>query len=101
VSIWLQGFHPRTEQKVIFEMLCNEPDFQVATTDLTNLWSLKKRWQQGRKFLLVVNTFGENSLHAVPELSVTRLDAVITRGSHAHAVGARFCGDKQDQKDSS
>jgi hypothetical protein len=70
------SLHPRTEQKVLFETLCNEPDFQVASMDLTTLWNLKKRLQRSRKFLLLVRTFGENVLHAVPEVSVIRLDSV-------------------------
>ena len=57
-------------------MLCNEPDFQVASKDLTTLWNLKKRLQRSRKFLLLVKAFGENVLHAVPEVSVTRLESV-------------------------
>jgi SNF2 family DNA or RNA helicase len=70
------GLHPRTEQKVIFDMLCNEPDFQVASKDLTTQWSVKKRLQRGRKFLLLVKLFGEKILHAGPEVSVTRLELV-------------------------
>jgi hypothetical protein len=72
----LSGLHPRTEQKVIFDMLCNEPDFQVASKDLTTQWSVKKRLQRGRKFLLLVKLFGKKILHAVPEVSVTRLEPV-------------------------
>jgi hypothetical protein len=70
------SLHPRTEQKVLFDMLCNEPDFQVASMDLTTLCKLKKRLQRSRKFLLLVKAFGENILHAVPEVSVARLDSV-------------------------
>jgi hypothetical protein len=32
--------------------------------------------QRGRKFLLLVTIFGTNVLHAVPEVSVRRLDLV-------------------------
>jgi hypothetical protein len=70
------SLHPRTEQDVLFDMLCNESDFQSASKDLTTQWNLKKRLQRSRKFLLLVKTFGENILHAVPEVSVTRLDPV-------------------------
>ncbi|RSH83659.1 hypothetical protein EHS25_005563 [Saitozyma podzolica] len=72
----LGGLHPRTEQKVIFEMLCNKPVFQGASKDLTTQWGIKKRLLRGLKFLLLVKTFGENILHAVPEVSATSLDPV-------------------------
>jgi hypothetical protein len=36
----------------------------------------KTQLQRSRKFLLLVKTFGEDILHAVPEVSVTRLDPV-------------------------
>jgi hypothetical protein len=38
--------------------------------------NLKKRLQRSRKILLLVKIFRENILHAVPEVSVTRLDSV-------------------------
>jgi hypothetical protein len=38
--------------------------------------SLKKRLQRGRKFVLLVKALGNDILYAVPEVSVTRLDAI-------------------------
>jgi hypothetical protein len=48
----------------------------VAPKDLATLWSLKKRLQRGRKFVLLVKIFGKDILFVVPEVSVTRLDGV-------------------------
>jgi hypothetical protein len=48
----------------------------VAPKDLATLWSLKKRLQRGRKFVLLVKIFGKDILYVVPEVSVTRLDGV-------------------------
>jgi hypothetical protein len=61
---------------VLFDMLCNDPDSQVASKDLTTQWDLKKRLQRSREFLLLVKPFGDHILHAVPEVSVSRLDPV-------------------------
>jgi hypothetical protein len=61
---------------VDLDMLCNEAEFQVASKDLATLWSLKKRLQRGRKFVLLVKILGKDILYAVPEVSVTRLDGV-------------------------
>jgi hypothetical protein len=69
------ALHPRTEQRIIFDLLWDDPDFRLAS-DLTTQWALKKRLQRGRKFLLLVTIFGTNVLHAVPEVSVRRLDLV-------------------------
>jgi hypothetical protein len=69
------ALHPRTEQRIIFDLLWDDPDFRLAS-DLTTIWALKKRLQRGRKFLLLVTIFGTNVLHAVPEVSVRRLDLV-------------------------
>jgi hypothetical protein len=63
------ALHPRTEQRIIFDLLWDDPDFRLAS-DLTTQWALKKRLQRGRKFLLLVTIFGTNVLHAVPEVSV-------------------------------
>jgi hypothetical protein len=69
------ALHPRTEQRIIFQQLWDDPDFRLAS-DLTTQWALKKRLQRGRKSLLLVTIFGMNVLHAVPEVSVRRLDLV-------------------------
>jgi hypothetical protein len=69
------ALHPRTEQRIIFDLLWDDPDFRLAS-DLTTQWALKKRLQRGRKLLLLVTIFGTNVLHAVPEASVRRLDRV-------------------------
>ena len=69
------ALHPRTEQRIIFDLLWDDPDFRL-TSDLTTQWALKKRLQRGRKFLLLVTVFGTNVLQAVPEVSVRRLDLV-------------------------
>jgi hypothetical protein len=68
--------HPRTEQRIIFDLLCDEPDSRSASKDLTTKWALKKRMQRGRRFLFLVTIFRMNVLHAVPEVSVRRLDLV-------------------------
>src|SRR3954451_9315758 len=70
------GVHPRTSQKLIFEQLCNEPCFVRAQMDIKAKASLKKRLQRGRKFLLLAKALGIDVLYAVPEVSVTRLDAI-------------------------
>ncbi|GFZ44318.1 hypothetical protein JCM24511_02040 [Saitozyma sp. JCM 24511] len=67
--------HPRTEQRIIFDLLWDDPDFRLAS-DLTTQWALKKRLQRGRKFLLLATIFRTNVLHAVPEVSVRRLELV-------------------------
>ncbi|WOO86350.1 uncharacterized protein LOC62_08G009831 [Vanrija pseudolonga] len=66
----------RTEQKVIFELLCSEPAFQEASKGLKARWSLQKRLQRARKFTLLVGLFGAVVLHAEPEVSVSRIDAL-------------------------
>jgi hypothetical protein len=50
------ALHPRTEQRIIFDLLWDDPDFRLAS-DLTTQWALKKRLQRGRKFLLLVTIF--------------------------------------------
>jgi hypothetical protein len=62
------ALHPRTEQRIIFDLLWDDPDFRLAS-DLTTQWTLKKRLHLGRKFLLLVTIFRTNVLHAVPEVS--------------------------------
>jgi hypothetical protein len=47
-----------------------QPCILALASDLTTQWALKKRFQQGRKFLLLVTNFGIIVLHAVPEVSV-------------------------------
>ena len=69
------ALHSRTEQRIIFDLLWDHTDFRLAS-DVTTQWALKKRLQRGRKFLLLVTIFGTNVLHAVPEVSVRRLDLV-------------------------
>jgi hypothetical protein len=44
--------------------------------DLKAKSTLKKRLQRGRKFVLLVKALGNDILYAVPEVSVTRLDAI-------------------------
>ena len=61
---------------MLFELLCKEPCFQHTASDQSARSSLKKRLQRGRKFDLLVKVFGVNVLYAVPEVSVSRLDAV-------------------------
>lgn len=57
-------------------MLCNEPQFRVASKDLATLWGLKKRLQRGGKFVHLVKMFGQDIPYAVPKVSVTHLDGV-------------------------
>ena len=70
------NIHPRTSQKLIFEQLCNEQCFVAAALDAKAKTTLKKRLQRGRKFLLLTRALGTGILRAVPEVSVTRLDAI-------------------------
>src|SRR6478752_2524449 len=81
------ALHPRTEQRIIFDLLWDDPDFRLAS-DLTTQWALKKRLQRGRKFLLLVTIFGTNVLHAVPEVSVRRLDLVSLEELNKLATGS-------------
>lgn len=60
----------------MIDLLCKEPAFQTASRDLKTLWSLKKRLQRARKYVLLTSLFGEKILQAAPEVSVTRLDAL-------------------------
>ena len=66
----------RTEQRVMLGLIFNGPEFQQTSSDLKSQWSLKNRLQQARKFVLLVQVFGSNILHIVPEVSVTRLDSL-------------------------
>jgi hypothetical protein len=48
----------------------------AAALDAKAKSTLKKRLQRGRKFLLLTKALGTGILCAVPEVSVTRLDAI-------------------------
>ena len=68
--------HPRTMEKDAFARLC-------ATTPVikwmklpTARARLQKRLQRARKFVILVDIFGEQVLQWVPEISVSRLDLV-------------------------
>jgi hypothetical protein len=43
------GLHPLTGQKVIFDMFCDQAEFQVESKDLATVWNLKKPSQRSRK----------------------------------------------------
>jgi hypothetical protein len=78
---------PHKEQRIIFDLLWDDPDFQLAS-NLTTQWALKKRLQRGRRFLLLVTIFGTNVLHAVPEVSVRRLDLASLEELKKQATGS-------------
>ena len=63
------SMHPRTAQAILFDLLCEQPGFEVIATDTTARATLKKRLQRGRKFEILVQIFGQNILRAVPESS--------------------------------
>ncbi len=50
--------------------------FEPFVKDKRERIRLEKRLQQGRKFCVLADVFGTSILHAVPEVSVTRLDVV-------------------------
>lgn len=60
----------------MIDLLCKEPGFQTPSRNMKTMWSLKKRLQRGRKYVLLVSMFGEKILQAAPEVSVTRLDVL-------------------------
>lgn len=60
----------------MFDLLCNEQDFQAASSSLRGHWSLKKRLQRARTHVFLVSIFGTSILHAAPEVAVTRVDAL-------------------------
>lgn len=68
--------HPRTLEKDAFARLCAAPSVTDCMTSNSARARLQKRLQRARKFVLLVDVFGEQVLHGVPEISVSRLDVV-------------------------
>jgi hypothetical protein len=54
------ALHPRTEQRIIFDLLCDDPDFRLAS-DLTTQWALKKRLGPALRNWMGTNTDDEVS----------------------------------------
>lgn len=63
-------------QKAVFDLPCDEQDFQAAPSSLRGQWSLKKRLQRARKYVFLVSIFGTSILLAAPEVAVTRVDGL-------------------------
>lgn len=68
--------HPRTMEKDAFARLCATPPVTKWIEQPTARARLQKRLQRARKFVILVDIFGEQVLQWVPEISVSRLDLV-------------------------
>jgi hypothetical protein len=68
--------HPRTLEKEAFAKLCATPSISDVLSSAAARTRLRKRLQRARKFVTLVDIFGEQVLQWVPEVSVSRLDVV-------------------------
>ena len=68
--------HPRTMEKDAFARFCATPPVIKWMEQPTARARLQKRLQRARKFVILVDIFGEQVLEWVPEISVSRLDLV-------------------------
>jgi len=57
-------------------MLCATPPVVEWMKSTRTRARLQKRLQRARKFVILVDVFGEQALQWVPEISVSRLDVV-------------------------
>jgi len=63
-------------EKEAFAKLCATPPVIQWLESPTARARLQKRLQRARKFVIIVDIFGEQVLQWVPEISVSRLDLV-------------------------
>jgi len=63
-------------EKDAFARLCATPPVIQWMESPTARARLQKRLQRARKFVILVDVFGERVLQLVPEISVSRLDLV-------------------------
>ena len=62
--------HPRTTEKDNFAILCATPPVVEWMKSTRTRARLQKRLQRARKFVILVDVFGEQALQRVPEISV-------------------------------
>jgi hypothetical protein len=68
--------HSRSKQTFFFDLLCDDPCFQLIGLHELARSNLKKRLQRGRKYSYLVEIFGMAVLHAAPVVCVTRMVTV-------------------------
>ena len=100
VSWWFHGLlkassatlggsqHPRTMEKDNFARLCATPPVVEWMKSTKTRARLQKRLQRARKFVILVDVFGEQALQWVPEISVSRLDIVRLEDLQKIATGS-------------
>lgn len=72
----IQRSHPRTRQRLYLELLYRTPDVKSLCTTETDRMRIKKRLQRSRKYSTIVDIFGTWILDMVPQVCVSRLDAI-------------------------
>jgi hypothetical protein len=80
--------HPRTLEKEAFARLCAIPSISDVLNSATARSRLRKRLHRARKFVTLVDIFGEQVLQWVPEISVSRLDVVRQEDLQMIAAGS-------------
>jgi len=80
--------HPRTTEKDNFARLCATPPVVEWLKSTRTRARLQKRLQRARKFVILVDVFGEQALQWVPEISVSRLDIVRLEDLQKIATGS-------------
>jgi hypothetical protein len=80
--------HPRTLEKEAFARLCAIPSISDVLSSVAGRSRLRKRLQRARKFVTLVDIFGEQVLQWVPEISVSRLDVVRQEDLQKIAAGS-------------
>jgi hypothetical protein len=80
--------HPRTTEKDNFAILCATPPVVEWMKSTRTRARLQKRLQRARKFVILVDVFGEQALQWVPEISVSRLDIVRLEDLQKIATGS-------------
>ena len=83
-----QHQHPRTLEKEAFARLCAKPRISDRLGSEAARSRFKKRLQRARKFVILVDVFGEQVLQWVPENSVSRLDHVRQEDLQKIAAGS-------------
>jgi hypothetical protein len=80
--------YPGTLEKEAFARLCATPSISNVLSSAAARSRLRKRLQRARKFVILVDIFGEQVLQWVPEISVSRLDVVRQEDLQKIAAGS-------------
>ena len=75
-------------EKDNFARLCSTPSVAEWMKSSATRARLQKRLQRARKFVILVDVFGEQALQWVPEISVSRLDLLRLEDLQKMATGS-------------